>query len=176
MPYSTLNLGIALTLPTNGTRNWGTQMRSTTWTKISQHDHTGSGNGAQIPSGGLADRAVTSAKLALNHGDVQASTVTPVGITATLDFANGRVQFLDLGSASGDVTVTLSNPVAGGKYTILVQQGATPRDIIWPASVKWPQAQKLLLSQTDDAVDKVELRYDSANSCYYADWDQGYSA
>lgn len=149
-------------------------MRSTTWTKISGHDHTGSGNGAQIPSGGLADRAVTSAKLALNWGEVQAATVTPSGITQTLDFALGKIQKIDLGAASGDVTLTLSNPVAGAKYKILIVQAAVPLDLIWPATLRWPQGQKLLLSQTDDALDKVELYYDG--TVYWADWDQGYAA
>lgn len=169
MPFETLNLGIELTLPTNGTTNWGTSLKNTTWTKISQHGHTGSGDGNQISTNGLADNAVTSAKLAANFGGTQAATLTPAGTTETLDFDNGNIQLLDLGSATGDVTLTLSNAVQGGWYTILVTQASTARDLIWPGTVTWPQGQKPILTSTDDAVDMIRLYYDG--SSFYGLWE-----
>lgn len=163
MPFETLNLGINLTLPTQGTTNWGATLKNTTWTKISSHDHTGSGNGSKLNTSSLNDYQITTQKLSKNYGHTQAATVTPAGITATLDLNLGNVQKLDLGSAVGNVTVTLSNMAQGCEYLILIVQGATPRDIVWPASVKWPQAQAILLSQTAGAVDFVKGYFDGTN-------------
>ena len=169
MAFTTLTLGLTLTIPTPGTRNWASTLRSTTWTKISSHDHTGSGNGAQISAGALAAGAVTSSKLANNIALKQyATTITPAGTTETIDLNNGNTQKIDLGSALGDVTLTISNPQTGGLYRLFVIQGATARDIIWPASVKWPQGQAAILSTTASAVDIVELYYDGTN--YFANW------
>lgn len=183
MGFTTLNLGLSLTIPTNGTRNWGTTLFNTTWTKISNHGHTGSGDGTPITAAALssssvttakiADNAVTKAKLALNIGFHQyATTLTPAGTSDTFDWNNGNVQKIDLDTASGDVTLTLSNPIEGAYYKIFVIQGATARDLIWPASVLWPQGQKPILSTTDNYVDVINLYYDGTN--YFGDWDLNY--
>lgn len=173
MAFETLSLGLTLTLPTSGTRNWGQTVKNTTWTKISQHAHTGGGDGNQIATAGLSVNAVTTAKLAKDYGHTQAATLTPAGAVQTVDWSNGNVQFLDLGSASGDVTLTLSNPQSGSAYRIWVLQGATARDLIWPASVKWPQAQKPILSTGVGDVDLVELYY--TGSEYRGDWQLDFS-
>jgi len=102
-----------------------------------------------------------------------APTLTPAGTTQTLDLDLGNIQTIDLGSASGDVTLTLSNGAAGHWYRVIVIQGATPRDLIWPAAVKWPGAQKLLLSQGDNEVDMVWLYFDGTD--FLGDWNVDYS-
>lgn len=61
MAYTTLNLGLQLTIPTSGTRNWASTLYSTTWTKISQHRHTGSGDGNQMVTASYSNLSVTSA-------------------------------------------------------------------------------------------------------------------
>ena len=169
MAFTQLTLGLTLTIPTNGTRNWGTTLKNTSWTKISSHDHTGSGNGAQISTGALAPGSVTSSKLANNIALKQYATLmAPAGTTQTIDLDNGNTQKLDLGSASGNVTLTLSNPQAGALYRLFVIQGATARELVWPASVKWPQGQAAILSTAASAVDIIELYYDGTN--YFANW------
>lgn len=173
MGYSTLSLGLTLTIPTNGTTNWGTTLFNTTWTKISQHSHTGGGDGNKISTAALVDAVITSAKLATNIALSQASTVTPVGTAQTLDFNLGVTQQLDLSSATGDVTATLSNPLTGATYKIWITQGATARDVIWPASVKWPQGQKPILSIGAGKVDYVELYY--TGSVYRGLWQLDFS-
>jgi hypothetical protein len=174
MAYQTLSLGLTLTIPTNGTKNWGTTLYNTTWTKISQHGHTGSGDGAKMVTGSYTDNSVTGAKLAKNIFLTQyATTLTPVGTTQTIDFNNGNIQKLNLGSASGNVTLTLSNPASGALYTIFVIQGATARTLIFPAGVLWPQGVAPILSTTNGAVDKIKLYYDGTN--YYGDWEVLYS-
>ena len=79
MGYTTINLGLSLTIPTSGTRNWTQQLLTGAWEKISEHDHTGGGNGAQL----------TGASLAPNIGLVQAGvqTVAPSSINASLQTA-----------------------------------------------------------------------------------------
>lgn len=173
MGFTTLNLGLLLTIPTNSTKNWGTTVFNTTWTRISQHKHMGSGDGNQIPTGGIEDLAITSAKLAKNIGSTQAATLTPVGTTQTIDFANGNIQFLDLSSASGNVTLTLSNPTAGAMYLVWVTQGVTARNLTFPGTVKWPQAQAPILSTTNGAVDLLVLYY--TGSVYRGLWELDFS-
>jgi len=159
MPYETLNLGINLTLPTTGTSNWGATLKNTTWTKISQHSHTGSGDGNQIGTAGLANESITSAKLAKNIGQAVATTLTPAGTTETVDFDLGMIQTLDLSAATGDVTLTLTNPIAGASYKLWIVQGATFKNVLFPVNVKWPQAQAPILTDAAGAVDLVELYY-----------------
>lgn len=183
MPYTTLNLGLQLTIPTSGTRNWAATLYSTTWTKISQHRHTGSGDGSQLITASYSDlsvttakiaaNAVTSAKLALNLALAQAATLTPLSTNETVDWNTGNTQKVNLGSASGNVTLTLSNPQAGALYRLFLIQGATARTITWPASVKWPQGQAAILSTANGAADIVDLYWDGSN--YYADWQVGWA-
>lgn len=183
MPYQNINLGLLLKIPTNGTRNWAAQMLQNTWKKISSHDHTGGGAGAQIPAGGiangsittakLADDAVTSAKIGPNIALTVGATLTPAGAVQTIDFDTGNIQTLDLSSSSGDVTVTLSNPQAGAVYWIWIIQGAVDRNVIWPASVKWPQTQSPLLSSGVGKIDLVTLYY--TGSTYRGQWELDFS-
>lgn len=175
MGYTVLNLGLTLTIPTDGTRNWGATLRNTTWTKISQHSHSGSGDGNPIGATGISDFVITRNKFAKNIGLFPfATTLVPVGTTQAIDFSVGSIQKLDLGSATGDVTLTLSNTVAGVVYKIITIQSATAIDIIWPTTIKWPQGQKLILTQTNDAIDMVELYYDGTD--YFAQWNNDYRA
>lgn len=162
MPFTTLSQGLTIKVPTSGTRNWADTLLTDTWSKISSHTHDGSTTGSAVK------------KLAANFSSSEySSTLTPTGTTQTINFNNGNYQNLDLSSATGDVTLTLSNPVAGAVYKIWVTQGATPRDLIYPASVKWPQGQKPILSQTNGAVDLIELYYNG--TVYRGQWQLDFS-
>ena len=173
MPFETLNLGIQLTLPTNGTKNWGTTLKNTTWTKISQHQHTGSGDGAKLLTTSLNDAIITTAKLANNMGRKVATTLTPAGTTETVNWDNGNVQKLDLGSASGNVTLTFSNPATGAWYQLTVQQAATARTITWPGTVLWANGQAPILSTADDSIDMVWFYWDGTN--YFGTWENAFA-
>lgn len=173
MPFTTLSLGLTLTIPTSGTRNWGATLLATTWTKISEHGHEGSGDGNPIEAAGLASRSVTTPKLAKNIGFEQATTLTPAGTTQTIDLDNGINQKLNLGSASGDVTLTISNPQTGAWYKLFVIQGATARTLTWPAAVKWANGQAPILSTGNGEIDIINLYYDGTN--YFGDWDVAYA-
>jgi len=93
-------------------------------------------------------------------------TKTPAGTTETIDWTDGLSQTLDLGSASGDVTLTLDNPVAGQSYLLKIIQGATPRDVVLPATVLIPGATApttLDISIGDDDIDTLTLWFDGTN-------------
>jgi len=66
MPFTTL-AGLRIKAPTRGTRNWDAVVLTDTWTPISQHQHTGDPDGLQIPTGGIADNAITGAKIRLSN-------------------------------------------------------------------------------------------------------------
>lgn len=174
MAYTTLTLGLTLTIPTNGTTNWGATMRSTTWTKISNHQHKGAGDGQQMVTASYQDASVTSAKLANNIGLKQYDTpLVPPAAIQTINWNNGAIQFLDLETATADVLLTLTNPVKGGSYRLFVTQAAAPLGLTWPANVKWPGAQAPILSQLDNEIDQITLYYDGTN--YYGDWNNTYA-
>lgn len=107
-----------------------------------------------------------SSKLYLSGGQVAVaipSTLTPTGTTQTVDWNSGNAQVLSLASATGTVTLTLSNSVAGATYALKVIQGATARNLSWPANVKWPGGTVPAISTTSGAVDLISLFYDGTN-------------
>lgn len=171
MGFETLTGGLALVIPTSGTRNWGTVLRNSTWVKINNHDHTGGGQGNQIPTAGIEDNAVTNDKLSKNLALTQATTLAPTGTTETIDWNLGNKQILDLSSATGNVTLTLSNPITGASYRVKIVQGVTVRTIVWPADVKFQGGEEPTQFQDASDVAIVNLDYDGTN--YYANWEIG---
>lgn len=174
MPFTTLSLGLTLTIPTAGTRGWASTLYSTTWTKISQHAHTGSGDGTQLTGSSFADYSIGTNKLSKNSGHFQyATTMTPSGTSQTIDWDNGVIQKLDLGSASGNVTLTINDPTQGATYRLFVIQGATSRTLTWPAAIKWVNGQAPILSTANGSIDIITLYYDGTN--YFGDWELAYA-
>lgn len=88
------------------------------------------------------------------------TTHIPSGTTQTIDWNNGNFQTIDLGSATGNVTLTFNNPKVGAFYTLKVIQGPTARQFTYPASVKWGEGISLVPSITNDAVDIINMIYD----------------
>jgi hypothetical protein len=92
-----------------------------------------------------------------------ATTLAPSGTTQTVNWANSNVQVIDLGSASGNVTLTFSNPASGAAYILKVIQGATARTLTFPAAVIWESGSAMVLTSTDDAVDIASCTYVGSN-------------
>ena len=90
-------------------------------------------------------------------------TYIPAGTTQTINWQLGNLQILDLGSTTGNVTLTYSNPVAGATYYLKVIQGATTRTLVYPATVKWNGATALIPTTTNDAIDLITMFYDGTN-------------
>lgn len=101
------------------------------------------------------------------------ATLTTAGTTITVDWNNGNAQVIDLQGASGNVTLTLSNPLAGASYVIKVIQGSVTRNLIWPATVKWPGGIAPTISAANDAMDLITLFWDGTN--YLATFQQAFA-
>lgn len=117
-----------------------------------------------------------SANFNLNDGQIYGPTPTistPTGTTQTIDWDNGNAQTLDLESATGDVTVTFSNSQASASYILeVVQDSATARNVVWPATVKWPGGLTPTITTTNDAIDVVSCYYNGAT--HYCNIGQDY--
>ncbi len=83
------------------------------------------------------------------------------GTSKTLDWNNGNCQLLTL---TGNVTLTLSNPAAGGRYLLeLLQDGTGSRTVTFPAAVKWSGASAPTLTTTAGRTDIVTLYYNGTS-------------
>lgn len=106
------------------------------------------------------------------HNTIPA-TMAPAGTTQTIDWDNGNVQVIDLEDASGDVTLTFSNAVAGGSYILkVIQDSAVARNIVWPATVYWPDGVTPVISTGANALDIASFLYDGTN--YFGNIGQNY--
>lgn len=84
-------------------------------------------------SGGALTGAVTSTStLTTRQSANTVQFLVSSGTTQTIDWNSGGNINLDLSSATGNVTLTLQNPVSGATYRIRVQQGATVRNLTFP--------------------------------------------
>ena len=71
MPFITLGSAseLQIKVPTVGTTDWGDTLRTDTFLKIAEHDHSGSGNGANIGGGSIANDSITGAKIRLANDE-----------------------------------------------------------------------------------------------------------
>lgn len=95
--------------------------------------------------------------------------------TLTVNWNSGNNQIIDLQDFSGDVTLTLSNPKDGGVYSLLVIQGSTARNIIWPSSVEWAGGSAPTITTTDNKADLIALYYISTLGKYMASASQDFA-
>lgn len=131
-------------------------------------------NGLSVSVGGSFSVATgVPSTLAGNFGVTQFTIQTTAGTTITLNWSNGASQAVDLQGASGDVTLTLSNPISGGQYSIKATQGSVARNLIWPATVKWPGGVAPTISAANDAMDFIRLYWDGTN--YLATFAQAFA-
>jgi hypothetical protein len=81
-----------------------------------------------------------------------------LGNNVTIDFCDGNVHFVDLAPATGDVTVTLDNPLDGGVYYITFKQHpTTPVQLIWPVDVDFVLGNPFSLSGIGGDIDVIQL-------------------
>ena len=85
--------------------------------------------------------------------------LTPTGLTQTIDWSLGTVVYLNLSSATGNITPTFLNPTSGMTYQIVTTQGIKVKHIIWPSNFLFDE-NGWLLSPTSDV---ISLTYDGTN-------------
>jgi hypothetical protein len=98
---------------------------------------------------------------------------TPSGTTQTVDWNNGNIQAIDLGSATGNVTLTFSNPHITAYTLKVIQDNTAPLNLIYPASVKWVGGIAPVISTGASAIDTITFIYDGTN--YLGTFNQAYS-
>jgi len=93
------------------------------------------------------------------------TSLTPAGTSQNIDWTLGNCFSLNLGSASGDVTLTFTAPAGGGvsHLNIKLVQGATARDITWPAAVKWEDGGEPTWNADTSKTRILSLFYDGTN-------------
>jgi hypothetical protein len=96
----------------------------------------------------------------------------PTGTTQSINWNNGNSQTMNLGSATGNVALTFTNPVAGATYFLRVVQGATPRQISFSTIVKFPGGTAPTLTATANAVDTIVIFYDGVS--YFGNYSLNY--
>lgn len=80
------------------------------------------------------------------------------GTSKTIDWNDSNVQTLTL---NGNVTLTLSNPIDGMAYNLILIQDATgSRTVTWPGTVEWPSGTAPTLSTAASSIDVVTLIWD----------------
>lgn len=90
-------------------------------------------------SGGALTGAVTSTStLTTRQSANTVQFLVSSGTAQTINWNSGGNINLDLSSATGNVTLTLQNPVSGAVYCMRVQQGGTVRNLIFPANTVQP--------------------------------------
>lgn len=145
-------------------------------------DNTGKDDGYllfSVAEGGSLTNAfrLEQERTAIFYGQaysIQDTETQAASAAHTIDWNEGNSTVWDLQAATGDVTLTMSNPHAGASYVIVVIQGSTARNITWPANVKWPGGTAPVISTSDDAKDIIALYYDGTD--YLATFNQNFLA
>jgi len=60
---------LVIKVPTIGSTDWGDTMRTDTFLKIAEHNHSGSGTGSQLGAGSLTDDAVNGSNIRLDNNE-----------------------------------------------------------------------------------------------------------
>jgi len=93
------------------------------------------------------------------------------GVAKVIDWSIGRKHRLVL---TGNVTLTLSNPVDGLEYFLLLDTGAGGFTVTWPASVLWPGGVTPVITAGAGKFDLVRLVYSISAGAYFASIEQNY--
>jgi len=87
------------------------------------------------------------------------------GTAKTIDWNAGNEHLLTL---TGNVTLTLSNPVDGGRYVLVFDTGAGAFTVAWPGTVKWPAGTTPTITVTAAKYDLVTLIWLNTAGIYLA--------
>ena len=114
----------------------------------------------------LTNKTLTNVKTNLQ-------TFTPSGTTQTIDFNSGSIINLSLASATGTVVLTLSNPQTATSYLIKVTQGATPRNLTFPAGTTQAGGGGVTYTGVANQKDIIAVLWDGTN--YFISVSYNYS-
>lgn len=88
-------------------------------------------------------------------------TTTPSGTTVAINLSRLSNYQTLLALKTGTQTLSISNPVSGGRYVIELQQpSATTGTVTWSNTIRWQGGTVPTLSTTYGAIDIIVLIYD----------------
>jgi hypothetical protein len=95
------------------------------------------------------------------------------GAALAINWNDGIQQRVTL---TANVTITLSNPHAGGRYLLVLTQGSgAPYTVSWPMAVQWAGGMAPTLSTAQNDIDICTLAYtDAGGGIYTAACNVGY--
>jgi len=94
------------------------------------------------------------------------------GTAKTVDWDAGNEQRVVL---TGNVVLTFSNPVNGGRYVLAAYSGAGAFTITWPASVLWPGGVAPVMTVTAARTDLFTFIYVATTGKYHGAFSQDYA-
>lgn len=141
------NHQLIIKVPTPGFVGWADTMRTDTFVKIAEHDHTGSGKGLQIATAALATDAVTDTKILLannafmrgrNAADgadinivkVDTSDRIVLGDASTMTLPDAAITLADNQSAITTGIVTLGTDESCAVHYRIVRNGVTQSGVL----------------------------------------------
>ncbi len=87
------------------------------------------------------------------------SPAPPSGTNLFLDLENRSLVEIDTSSATGDLALTLSNPVAGKTYKFKIAQGTTARALLFPTNTLSSSGESWVSASGSDTTDLVYAEY-----------------
>jgi len=93
------------------------------------------------------------------------------GTALTINLNNGIVQRITL---TGNVTLTINNPVDGKRYILFFDTGAGSFTVAWPGAVLWSGGVAPIITASASKVDVVVLIYRGDTAKYYGAFTQNY--
>lgn len=173
----TLGSGTSFFAPASSTIQLnGTNTLNFGWTGNSAIAFRISSNVNHITFDNLNNQTLFNAPIILNKnsGFTPPTTLAPGGATQTIDWNTGTTQVLDITGAGAVLTLTLSNPLDGGRYFLKIL-GAVGKTVAWPASVKWPGGVAPVITASAGAVDQIQLSYYAGSGFYNGTFNQAFA-
>jgi hypothetical protein len=93
------------------------------------------------------------------------------GTAKTIDWNLGNEHELTL---TGNVTLTFTHPVNGGRYVLVLKTGAGGFTVTWPAAVLWPGGSAPTITVTASKVDLITFMYLAGSGKYYGAFSQAF--
>jgi len=116
----------------------------------------------------------TGSILSLGQAATKTNAIGSTGGTVAIDFENSNIQTLTLTSSIS--SLTKSNPIDGGVYTLFLTQGASGSYTVdWGADVYWSGGTGPTLSTAIGATDAVSLVYVAGVTGYYGNANLNFS-
>jgi hypothetical protein len=107
---------------------------------------------------------VTAGAVAVNGSIYSKRYSLTDGATIAVDWNNGNVQSVTM---DGSRTFTFDNGQDGGKYILIIKQGAGGNfTASWPGTVRWPGAKEPHLTKTAGKSDYIGFIYNGVDSTY----------